>query len=132
MQTFFNTLPAFGRLIHRQAFQARLALPPLHVDFPHPALLHAICASAARYSAAVKVYSVQELVEKSLSNPPEKNAPGQSSSLDEEAQNEPCFAERHWKYCNMEIRYDNCQGTKLFDILLAQVILMQYVCQTAK
>ena len=107
---------------------ARLALPPRHPDFPHPALLHAICAVAARYSAAVKVTSVQDIVERSLANPPNKSKP----AADEEAATEHCFAERHWKYSQLEMRYDNCQGTKLLELLLAQVVLIQYICQTAK
>lgn len=28
---------------------ARLSLPPTHLNFPHPSLLHAICASTARF-----------------------------------------------------------------------------------
>lgn len=110
---------------------ARLALPPRHPNFPHAALLHAICAVAARYSAAVNVCTVQQLVEKSLMNTPPDVAPGQMS-MDDEAAQETCFSERHWKYCQLEMRYDNCKGTKLFEVLQAQVILIQYICQTAK
>jgi len=52
--------------------------------------------------------------------------------MDEEASSEPCFSERHWKYSVLELRYDNCQGTKLLDLLQAQVVLYQYFCQTGK
>ena len=37
------------RLLHRARFRARLALPPTHSNFPHPALIYAICAAAASW-----------------------------------------------------------------------------------
>lgn len=41
------------RMIHRATLMTRLRLPPTHPDFPHPSLLHAICAAAATYTACV-------------------------------------------------------------------------------
>ena len=37
--------------MHRPRLLARMALPPTHQDFPHPALLHAICSCASLWCA---------------------------------------------------------------------------------
>ncbi|TYJ54810.1 hypothetical protein B9479_004481 [Cryptococcus floricola] len=54
-ETFFKFVPSISRVINRQSFFSRLALPPTHSDFPQRALIHAICAVAARYTAAVSI-----------------------------------------------------------------------------
>jgi hypothetical protein len=120
--TVFNSIPAISRLLHRPSFIARLSLPPTHPDFPHSALLHAICAVAARYSATVPVCSVQEILERRV------------TTLDrvEDAKNEKCFGEKHYKYCTLEMRYDNCQSHRLLELLQAQIIVMQYILQAAR
>jgi len=100
----------------------RLALPPSHPDFPHPALLHAICAVAARYSATASVCTVQEILARRVS----------SLNRYEDAYNETCFGEKHYKFCMLEMRYDNCQGPKLFELLQAQILVMQYILQTSR
>jgi hypothetical protein len=33
--------------MHKARLLARMALPPTHSNFPHPALIHAICAASA-------------------------------------------------------------------------------------
>lgn len=43
VEAFFEIVPNIPRILHRARFMARLALPPTHSNFPHPALLHAIC-----------------------------------------------------------------------------------------
>lgn len=40
-------------MIHRATLLTRLRLPATHPNFPHPSLLHAICAYAAPYTAWV-------------------------------------------------------------------------------
>jgi len=49
VDSFFNLVPNMPRLLNRARLLARLALPPTHSNFPHPALLHAICASASAW-----------------------------------------------------------------------------------
>lgn len=44
-------MPNIPRLLHRARFFSRLALPPTHANFPHPSLIHAICAAAAAWCA---------------------------------------------------------------------------------
>ncbi len=50
-EAFFELVPNLNRLLHRARFLARLALPPTHPNFPHPALVHAMCASSAAWCA---------------------------------------------------------------------------------
>ncbi|WWC58782.1 uncharacterized protein I303_101326 [Kwoniella dejecticola CBS 10117] len=53
VETFFNYVPQTPRMLHRASLLARIKLPPSSPDFPFPGLLHAICASAAGYTAWV-------------------------------------------------------------------------------
>ncbi|WWC99861.1 hypothetical protein V866_006770 [Kwoniella sp. B9012] len=53
VETFFNYVPQTPRMLHRATLLARIKLPPSSPDFPFPGLLHAICASAATYTAWV-------------------------------------------------------------------------------
>jgi hypothetical protein len=53
VETFFAHAPQLPRMIHRPTILARLKYPPTHALFPHAALLHAICAYAATYTAWV-------------------------------------------------------------------------------
>lgn len=50
VMTFFDRVDNIPRILHQQRFSSRLSLPPCHPDFPHPALLHAICGCAARWA----------------------------------------------------------------------------------
>ncbi|KZW00677.1 hypothetical protein EXIGLDRAFT_133844 [Exidia glandulosa HHB12029] len=51
VDAFFRCDPCGSRILHRPSFMASLALPPTHPDFPHSAVLHAICASASRWTS---------------------------------------------------------------------------------
>lgn len=51
VEVFFDTVPNMPRILHRARFLARMALPPTHSNFPHPALIHSICALAASWAA---------------------------------------------------------------------------------
>jgi hypothetical protein len=53
IETFFTSVPRVSRVVHRGNLIRRIHLPPTHPDFPLPALLHAICAAAAGYTAWV-------------------------------------------------------------------------------
>jgi hypothetical protein len=94
-------------------FRSRLSLPPSHVHFPHPALLHAICAVAARYSAAVKIDSVAESIAR-------YNAGFETPEDDIAAIS--CFAERNTRYAISEMkRAGMLKGRTFFEMLQAQV-----------
>ncbi|KIO25598.1 hypothetical protein M407DRAFT_25078 [Tulasnella calospora MUT 4182] len=51
---YFSRDTCASRILHRPTFLLAMSLPPTHPDFPHPALLHAICASASRRTTATK------------------------------------------------------------------------------
>ncbi|KAF9499743.1 hypothetical protein BDN71DRAFT_1441313 [Pleurotus eryngii] len=48
---FFRCDPCGSRILHRPSFLASMHLSPKDPGFPHSALLHAICASASRWSS---------------------------------------------------------------------------------
>ncbi|BEI93175.1 uncharacterized protein CcaverHIS019_0508030 [Cutaneotrichosporon cavernicola] len=49
LEVFFEIVPNIPRILNRARFMARLNLPPTHSNFPHPALLHAICSLTASW-----------------------------------------------------------------------------------
>lgn len=51
IESFFSLVPNLPRMMHRPRLLARMALPPTHQNFPHPALLHAICSCASLWCA---------------------------------------------------------------------------------
>jgi hypothetical protein len=114
-------VPSVHRLLHRQSLLARLALPPTHSDFPHASLLHAICAVAARYSAAVNVCSVAELVEKSVNAYQRNGTTTPTTPTVDNLAREKCFSERHAGYAVLEMKADDPRGLKLYEVLQTQV-----------
>lgn len=117
VETFFTMTPSVPRVLHRQSFLARLALPPSHPEFPQRALLHAICAAAARYSAAVSVRSVADGTIKV--NNDARHARGKG--LDQDIASETCFSERNAMYAIEFMKYNHINARGLFDILQAMV-----------
>ncbi|KZT05966.1 uncharacterized protein LAESUDRAFT_207675 [Laetiporus sulphureus 93-53] len=51
VDVFFRCDPCSSHVLHRQSFLASLHLHPKDPNFPHTALLHAICASASRWAS---------------------------------------------------------------------------------
>lgn len=117
VETFFTMTPSVPRVLHRQSFLARLALPPSHPEFPQRALLHAICAAASRYSAAVSVRSVADGMIKV--NDDARQARGKG--LDQDVASETCFSERNAMYAIEFMKYNHINARGLFDILQATV-----------
>ncbi|WVW80553.1 hypothetical protein I302_102538 [Kwoniella bestiolae CBS 10118] len=129
VETFFNMVPSVPRVLHRQSFMTRLALPPTHAEFPHVALLHAICATAARYTAAVKCRPVAEAVEKT--NQDAKRANGKGLPYDDPA-DETCFSERNARYAMNALRFEHVSGRGLLDMLQAMIIMGHWGQSSAK
>ncbi|KAE9411013.1 hypothetical protein BT96DRAFT_804490 [Gymnopus androsaceus JB14] len=50
IDVFFRCDPCGSRVLHRPSFLASMLLSPRDPGFPHSAILHAICASASRWS----------------------------------------------------------------------------------
>ncbi|CAL1695491.1 unnamed protein product [Somion occarium] len=51
IDVFFRCDPCGSRVLHRPSFLASMRLHPKDPNFPHSAVLHAICASASRWSS---------------------------------------------------------------------------------
>ncbi|WVQ86138.1 hypothetical protein IAT38_008306 [Cryptococcus sp. DSM 104549] len=119
VETFFTMVPSVPRVLNRQSFLLRLALPPTHPDFPHRALLHAICAAASRYSAAVSVRSVADGIK--LATEQAQQAKGKG--FDPDIASETCFSDRNAMYAFEFIKYNHVNARGLFDILQAIIIL---------
>ncbi|KAL7416360.1 hypothetical protein BDY24DRAFT_412551 [Mrakia frigida] len=55
VNTFFKVSPYATQLFNKARLLARLNLPPSHHDFPHPALLHSICAATSSFIGGVNL-----------------------------------------------------------------------------
>ncbi|KAG9039774.1 hypothetical protein FRB95_007201 [Tulasnella sp. JGI-2019a] len=53
VDTFFTCVPHANRVIHKPTFMNSLLEHPSHLSFPHPVLLHAICAISSLYTPVV-------------------------------------------------------------------------------
>ncbi|KAG8941093.1 hypothetical protein FRC04_004713 [Tulasnella sp. 424] len=53
VEIFFNSVPLASRLIHKPTFMVGLRQVPTSSEFPHVALLHAICGLASLYSPII-------------------------------------------------------------------------------
>lgn len=114
-------VPSISRLLHYPKFTARLLLPPNHPDFPHPALLHAICAVSARYSAAVKISSVDECIAQTDEEQKLGRKPVGQGYIEDEIAGISCFAERNFRYALLQARPEGMLGRKLLEVVQAMV-----------
>jgi len=98
VETYFRCDPCASRIFHRGSFLASLNLPPTHPDFPHSAILHAMCASASRWTS-------QEL--QFASQPKRRDR----------------FAEFHAAKARSYIDRTMSSGAQIFSVLQACIIL---------
>ncbi|OWZ54224.1 hypothetical protein C368_03363 [Cryptococcus neoformans 125.91] len=124
VDTFFSSVSSISQILNRTEFLRRLALPPSHSEFPHRALLHAICAASARFSAAVSNRSIPDMVTKM--NVDAKIANGKG--FWEDIKDETCFSERNARYAMIFMEYQHVSGRGLLDICQAMLIITHW-CQ---
>ena len=108
VNAFFDLVQSMPRLLHRSRLLARLALPPTHSNFPHPALLYAICAAAAA-ACDPSVY--------------ERSARGKwldGSFADERNMS---FAMRQTAACKEAVQSGLDTGNRLFDVVRAMIVM---------
>lgn len=96
---YFSRDTCASRILHRPTFMIAMSLPPTHPDFPHPALLHAICASASRWTTATKSTRM--------------TAKGERDR----------FAEFHAAKTRTYIDQTIATGQNIFSVLLASIVL---------
>ena len=58
VEAFFTHVPFATDLLNKPRFLSRLGLPPSHRDFPHPAVLHAICAATSRFVGSLDLLPI--------------------------------------------------------------------------
>ncbi|KAF8641137.1 hypothetical protein AX17_000779 [Amanita inopinata Kibby_2008] len=107
IDTFFRCDPCGSRLLHRTSFLASMKLHPRDSGFPHSAILHAICASASRWS------------------PQRVIAMPDGSRRDQ-------FAEYHAGKTRQYIDKTMASGEDIFSVLQACVILSWYFYQEGR
>lgn len=109
VESFFDLVPNLPRLLHRARFLARLALPPTHSNFPHPALLHAICSSASTWCSPA-------IYEKSYSG---KTGNG----FDLKGAPKGSFGIQQSAFAKIAVQEGLDTGNRLFDVVRAMIIL---------
>ncbi|WVQ98640.1 hypothetical protein IAU59_005770 [Kwoniella sp. CBS 9459] len=123
IEAFFSLIPNLSRLLHRPRFLARMALPPTHSNFPHPALIHAICAAAAAWcppeiyekSSRVKQWQWQENSSAGMSMPPGLDTKGQKTPFS--------FGLAQAAFAKDAVQDGLNTGNRLFDVVRAMIIL---------
>ncbi|WWD15819.1 hypothetical protein CI109_100243 [Kwoniella shandongensis] len=114
IEAFFDLVPNLPRVLHRARFLARMALPPTHSNFPHPALIHAVCTAAASWCSP-SVYEKSAL-DKYYSST------GDAASLNG-GKNPLSFGLRQANYAKVAVREGLDTGNRLFDVVRAMIIL---------
>ncbi|ORY32255.1 hypothetical protein BCR39DRAFT_523592 [Naematelia encephala] len=110
VEAFFDLVPNIPRVLHRARFLARLALPPTHANFPHPALIHAVCSAAAAWCHP-DVYS--------------RSAAAKQMYMSAEGKqvNSLSFGLRQAAYGKEAVQDGLNTGNRLFDVVRAMIIL---------
>ena len=114
VDVFFASVPTVSRAFHYESFKHRMSLPPTHVDFPKPILLHAMCAASARYTA--KVYTV---------NPEEQPWINASQHLDQPAF-EDDFGVRHSLWAIKHVHSNLGRGVDIYETCQALLLLANH------
>lgn len=94
-------------MLHRPTLLNNLNYPPTHPDFPHPALLHAICATASRYTFRGRLDSALNMTDTQQSAVPQRDR----------------FAEFHANKTRAYVNATMSNGQNIFDVFQACVIL---------
>lgn len=119
VEAFFEVVPSMPRMLHKGRFMTRLSLPPTHSNFPHPSLLHSICAIASAWCDP-KVYDPNG----QAPNPESTRAEFFSRSGPAPAAPEILpFSLRHAAFAKDAIHDGLNTGSRLFDVVRAMIIL---------
>lgn len=108
IEIFFRCDPCGSRMLHRPTLLSNLNYPPTHPDFPHPALLHAICATSSRFTLRGRLDASMT----SLSMSPQGAAPLRDK-----------FAEFHANKTRAYVNQTMSNGQNIFDVFQACMIL---------
>ncbi|KAL5495283.1 hypothetical protein ACEPAI_746 [Sanghuangporus weigelae] len=101
IEVFFLNDPCGSRILHMPTFLVSMALSPKDDRFPHSAILHAICASASRWTST-KAYMTPDGIRRDT------------------------FADYHAGKTRQYIDRTMASGAHIFDVLQACIILSWY------
>ncbi|KAI1793941.1 hypothetical protein LXA43DRAFT_884711 [Ganoderma leucocontextum] len=104
---FFKCDPCGSRVLHRPSFLASMHLHPKDDNYPHPAILHAICASASRWTS-------------------------QDIALLPDGTRRDKFAELHVSKARAYIDRTMATGVDIFPVMQACIILSWYFYQEGR
>ncbi|KAG9047470.1 hypothetical protein FS837_002184 [Tulasnella sp. UAMH 9824] len=141
VETFFTSVPLASRLIHKPTFMVALRQLPTSLDFPHVALLHAICGIASLYSPiigdpkkeAARANAAEMLRSPSISRlrdraNGEQGTPRFAKSLyDLKDTWDEAFGVSHIRMASMSLRLSVREGDRLLQMLQAAVICTWYM-----
>ena len=121
IESFFTKVPALPRMMNRAKLLQRMTLPPTHSDFPHPSLLHAICACASLWCAPA-VYAQSAMATPLDIHSVLGQAPsGQKYTNFSTSPPTSSFSSRQADLAKTTIQEGLNSGHKLFDIVRALV-----------
>ncbi|KIO22768.1 hypothetical protein M407DRAFT_27721 [Tulasnella calospora MUT 4182] len=141
VETFFASVPLASRLIHKPTFMVALRQLPTSLDFPHIALLHAICGLASLYSpiiadptlAAARANAAAGLFSPSISGPLDPTNGEQDtrrfpkSLYDLRNIWDEGFGVSHIRLASMSLRLSVREGDRLLQMLQAAIICTWYM-----
>lgn len=113
VEAFFDLVPNLPRLLHRARFLARLALPPTHSNFPHPSLLHAICACAGTWCSPAVYAKSSQAFEPGMGFRPDLDGKPEGGMTS--------FASRQIAFAKDCVQDGLDTGNRLFDVVRAMV-----------
>ncbi|KAF9787342.1 hypothetical protein BJ322DRAFT_1054850 [Thelephora terrestris] len=107
IDVFFKCDPCGSRILHQPTFLAAMQLPPYHSTFPHIALLHAICASASRWTS-------------------------NAATMTPDGTRRDKFAEFHASKTRQYIDRTMASGKDIFQVMQACIVLSWYLYQEGR
>ncbi|KAL7418208.1 hypothetical protein BDY24DRAFT_12994 [Mrakia frigida] len=121
VETFFEKVPTVHKVLHKTQFLTSLhSLPPSHPGYPHPSVLHAICALASRFSGRTEVTPASTSFDS-------EGIPTLKDTVDMDS-----FGGKHAEFAKGYMEEEFRKGERLFDALLACVILTAFDYQNAR
>jgi hypothetical protein len=113
-EVFFQHVPTVTRLFHYDTFKAKMALPATHKDFPNVAVLHGICAAAARYTARVFTCA------------PEDEPWLRANQYADEPVREEDFGVRHALFAWRSVHQQLASGVNIYECAQACILLANH------
>lgn len=122
VEAFFDVVPSMPRMLHKGRFMTRLSLPPTHSNFPHPSLLHSICAISSAWcdpKVYDPAYDPNQAADPRSTQPEFFSRGGPMNAAPEILP----FSLRHAAFAKDAIHDGLNTGSRLFDVVRAMIII---------